>query len=144
MIDTGATTSLISRFVLDGISHPSIEHINTIATLEDGHTKIPVGDTVELPIDINGVITNMTMLIVKPLSMSLILGIDWCQLNNVNVNMENKYFEINHPKHGSTTILFLNDKASDVCISELIVLLPFHEHVVQVHTPIPSANVACL
>lgn len=143
MVDTGATTSIVSRSVLDRIPHPPIQPMDTTATLGDGRTKISVHGIVKLPVGIDGTVTDLTVLIVESLGASLILGMDWCNQNNVNINMETKQVIINHPKHGPATASFVTDKPADVYLAEPIVLMPFHEHIVKVRTPIEAADVAC-
>ncbi|CAM2714040.1 unnamed protein product [Rotaria socialis] len=118
MLDTGATTSLISQTELDLITHPPIQQIQTTAVLGDGKTKIIVSGAVELTITINDIATIITALIVDSLGANLILGMDWCKSNNVNVNI------------GSV----------DVRLAECITLLPHHEHIVKMYVPISSAN----
>ena len=143
MVDTGATTSIVSRSVLDRIPHSPIQPMDTTTTLGDGRTKISVHGIVELPVGIDGIVTDLTVIIVESLGASLILGMDWCNQINANVNMETKQVIISHPKHGTATAPFVNDKPADVYLAEPIVLMPFHEHVVKVRTPIEAADVAC-
>ena len=50
MIDTGATTSLISKSELDNIRHSPVKLIKTLATLGDGQTQIPINGIVELSV----------------------------------------------------------------------------------------------
>ncbi|CAF2908943.1 unnamed protein product [Rotaria sp. Silwood2] len=140
MLDTGATTSLISQSELDHIRHPPIQQIQTTAVLGDGQTKITVNGAVELTITINDITTTITALVVHSLGAKLILGMDWCKLNNVNVNIGKKQVEINHPKYGITTTPFLDLGSVDVHLAECIILLPHHEHIVKMYVPISSAN----
>ncbi|CAM4920445.1 unnamed protein product [Rotaria socialis] len=140
MLDTGATTSLISQTELDLITHPPIQQIQTTAVLGDGKTKIIVSGAVELTITINDIATIITALIVDSLGANLILGMDWCKSNNVNVNIGKKQVEINHPKYGITITPFLNSGSADVRLAECITLLPHHEHIVKIYVPISSAN----
>ncbi|CAF4629407.1 unnamed protein product, partial [Rotaria socialis] len=140
MLDTGATTSIISQTELDLITHPPIQQIQTTAVLGDGKTKIIVSGAVELTITINDIATIITALIVDSLGANLILGMDWCKSNNVNVNIGKKQVEINHPKYGITITPFLNSGSADVRLAECITLLPHHEHIVKIYVPISSAN----
>lgn len=142
MLDTGATVSLISHAELDKMVHLPIQPIQTTATLGDGKTQIIIDGTVELKITINDITTIIKALIVKSLGASLILGNDWCKLNNVNVNFGRKQVEIHHTQYGTTTTPFLNDGSVDVRLAECVSLLPHHEHVVKMNVPISSANMA--
>ncbi|CAF1515354.1 unnamed protein product, partial [Adineta steineri] len=67
MLDTGATTSLISQSELDHIRHPPIQQIQTTAVLGDGQTKITVNGAVELTITIHDITTTITALVVHSL-----------------------------------------------------------------------------
>ncbi|CAF4974115.1 unnamed protein product, partial [Rotaria sp. Silwood1] len=107
MLDTGATTSLISQSELNHIPHITIQPIQTMATLGDGQTKIMVNSVVKLNVTINHITTIITALVVESLAANLILGMDWCNSNYVNVNIGKKQVEINHPQHGTTTTPFL-------------------------------------
>ncbi|CAM4747325.1 unnamed protein product [Rotaria magnacalcarata] len=140
MLDTGATTSLISQTEFDLITHPPIQQIPTTALLGDGQIKIIVNGAVELTITINDITTTITALIVDSLGANLILGMDWCKSNSVNVNIGKKQVEINHPKYGITATPFLDSGSVDVRLTECITLLPHHEHIVKMYVPISSAN----
>jgi predicted aspartyl protease len=76
MLDTGATTSLISQSELDQISHAPIQSIQLTATLGDGQSKITINGMVELSIIINDVTTAIKAFIVESLGAKLILGMD--------------------------------------------------------------------
>ncbi|CAF4367307.1 unnamed protein product, partial [Didymodactylos carnosus] len=142
MVDTGATTSFISQAELDNIMHPPIQPIQTTATLGDGRTNIMVNGTVELSVTINDITTVITALIVASLGAKLVLGTDWCNSNNVNVNIGKNQVEINHPQYGTTTTPFLDVGSVDVRLAECVVLLPHHEHIVKMQVPISSATLA--
>ena len=142
MLDTGATTSLISQSKLNHITHPPIQPIQTTATLGDGQTQIIVNGAVELNVTINDITTVITALIVDSLGANLILGMDWCKSNNVNVNIGKKQVEINHPQYGTTTTPFLDFGSVDVRLAECISLLPHQEHIVKMQVPISSATLA--
>ncbi len=139
MLDTGATTSLISQSTLDHIPHAPPQSIQTSATLGDGKTKIMVNGVVKLSVTINDVTTVISVLIVDSLGAKFILGLDWCKLNKLNVNIGKKQIEINHPEHGITTTPFIEAGSVDVCLAECTELLPHHEHIVKMQVPISSA-----
>ncbi|CAF4566599.1 unnamed protein product, partial [Didymodactylos carnosus] len=126
----------------DNIMHPPIQPIQTTATLGDGRTNIMVNGTVELSVTINDITTVITALIVASLGAKLVLGTDWCNSNNVNVNIGKNQVEINHPQYGTTTTPFLDVGSVDVRLAECIVLLPHHEHIVKMQVPISSATLA--
>ena len=107
-----------------------------------GQTKIIVNAAVELSVTINDITTVITALIVNSLGANLILGMDWCKLNNVRVNIGQNQVEINHPQYGITTTLFLNLGAVDARLAECVVLLPHHEHIVKMLVPISFATLA--
>ncbi len=90
MLDTGATTSLISQSTLDHIPHAPPQSIQTSATLGDGKTKIMVNGVVKLSVTINNITTVISVLIVDSLGAKFILGLDWCKLNKLNVNIGKK------------------------------------------------------
>jgi hypothetical protein len=140
MIDTGATVSLITQSELNHITHCPIQPTVTTATLGDGQTKIMANGTVELCVAINDISTFITALVVDSLGANLILGMDWCQSNNVNVQIGQRQVEINHQQHGTTTTPFLEDGSVDVRLAECVALLPHHEHIIKVQTPISSAK----
>ncbi|CAF1573858.1 unnamed protein product, partial [Adineta steineri] len=142
MVDTGATTSLISRSELNTIPHSSIQPTDTTATLGDGRTQISINGLVELAITINNITTCIKALIVESLGANIILGMDWCKLNNVKVNIHQNQIEITHPQYGNTTTPFINDGSVDACLDERVALLPYHEHIVKMQTPISSAMLA--
>ncbi|CAF4820569.1 unnamed protein product, partial [Rotaria sp. Silwood2] len=87
MLDTGATTSLISQSELNHIPHITIQPIQTTAILGDGQTKIMVNSVVKLNVTINHITTIITALVAESLGANLILGMDWCNSNYVNVNI---------------------------------------------------------
>jgi predicted aspartyl protease len=140
MLDTGATTSLISQTELNQLEHSPIQTIQTTATLGDGQTKIMVNGSVELNVTINNITTVITVLIVESLGANLILGMDWCKLNNVTVNFGQNQVEINHPEHGTTITPFLDDDSVDVRLAESVTLLPHHEHIVRMHVSVSAAT----
>ena len=140
MVDTGATISLIAQSELEKIVHSPIQPTTATATLGDGHTNITVNGTVELCVDINNFSTFITAFVVDSLGANLILGMDWCQSNKVNVQIGQRQVEINHRELGTTTTPFINDGSVDVRLSECVALMPHHEHMVKVYTPISSAK----
>ena len=142
MVDTGATSSLISQSTLDNIAHPPIQSMRTTATLGDGQTKIMVNGTVKLNVTINHINTTIEPLIVDFLGANLILGMDWCKDNNVNVNIGENQVEINHPQHGTTTTPFLEGGSIDAYLTESFELLPHQEQVVKLHASISNATLA--
>lgn len=141
MIDTGATTSLICQTALDRIPNAQNKPTEKIATLGDGKTRILVKGTTELDITTNNIHTTMSFLVVEALGAEIILGLDWCKLNNVNVNVGQQQIEINHAEYGTVTIPFLQNGSIDVCIAEDVELFPHHEHVVKMQVPISNAMI---
>ncbi|CAF1523812.1 unnamed protein product [Adineta ricciae] len=142
MVDTGATTSLISRSELDTIPHSSIVPTETVATLGDGRTQILINGVVELAITINNITTCIKALIVESLGANIILGMDWCKLNNAKVDIHQNQIEINHPEQGNTTTPFVTNGSVDACLAESVALLPYHEHVVRMRAPMSSVMLA--
>lgn len=142
MLDTGATTSLISQSQLDHIPHPKVNPIQTTATLGDGQTKILIKGVVELGITINDITTMITALIVDSLGANLILGMDWCKANNVTVNIGESQVEINHPQEGTTTTPFIEGGSVDVRLADCLNLFPNHEHIAKMQVPISTAMLA--
>ncbi|CAF2612253.1 unnamed protein product [Rotaria sp. Silwood2] len=112
----------------------------TISTLVNGQTKIMVNSVVKLNVTINHITTIITALVAESLGANLILGMDWCNSNYVNVNIGKKQVEINHPQHGTTTTPFLEVGSVEVKLAECITLLPYHEHIVKTHVPISSVT----
>jgi predicted aspartyl protease len=142
MVDTGATTSLIVQSELQHIKHPPIQPVQMSATIGDGKSQIMVNGTVELRVHVNDITTTIAALIVQALGANLILGMDWCKLNNVNVNVGKNRIEVNHPQYGTTTIPFLDSGSVDVQLAESITLLPHHEHIGKIGAPILSDMIA--
>lgn len=142
MVDTGATSSLISQSTLDNIAHPPIQSMRSTATLGDGKTKIMVNGTVKLNVAINHINTVIEPLVVEVLGANLILGMDWCKDNHVNVNIGENKVEINHPQHGTTITPFLEGGSIDAYLAGSIELLPHQEQVVKLHAPISNAILA--
>jgi len=140
MLDTGATITLISQSVLNTIQHAPITPTVTTATLGDGRTKLMITGKVQLHVTINDVPTDVTAFVVDSLGANLILSMDWCQSNNVNMQIGQRQVEIVCPPYAPTTTPFLNDGSVDIHLSECVALLPHNEHIVKVHTPISSAK----
>jgi hypothetical protein len=72
-----------------------------------------VNGTVKLNVAINHINTVIEPLVVEVLGASLILGMDWCKDNHVNVNIGENKVEINHPQHGTTITPFLEGVSID-------------------------------
>ena len=141
MIDTDATTSFISQSALKRI--PNIRYISTrtVATLGDGKTRILVNGTVELDITTNIIKTPILFLVVEALGTEIILGLDWCNLNNVNVNVGQRQLEMTNTECKMISIPFLENGSIDACVAEDVELIPHHEHIVKMQAPISNAMI---
>ena len=142
LLDTGATTSLISSSILKNIRHSRVHLAETSAILGDGNTTIRVVGTVALCITVNNITTILNTLIVETLGAPLILGMDWCKENKVTVNMEQRQVNMEHPVFGSAVAAFVEGDAVETRLAKNVELLPFHEHIVKMIVPFSSAEVA--
>lgn len=142
LLDTGATTSLISSSTLDFLRPSRVHPIETSATLGDENTTIKVTGNVALCITVKTITTIINALVVETLGAPLILGMDWCTQNKVALNMDQRQVNINHPVFGFTTIDIVQGGPVDAKLADNVELLPYHEHIVQLIVPFSSAEIA--
>ncbi|CAF1310430.1 unnamed protein product [Adineta ricciae] len=141
MIDTGATTSLISQAALNRIPNTESKPSRAVATLGDGKTRILVNGIVELDIMVKNINTIIPLLVVEALGAEVILGLDWCTLNNVNVNVGQRQVEMNVRQSEMVSVPFLENGSIDACVATDVELLPHHEHMVKMQVPISNAMI---
>ena len=142
VLDTGATTSLISKSMLDSVNHSRVHLNETSVTLGDGSTTINGIGTVALCISVKHITSIINALIIEKLGAPIILGMDWCVANNATVNIEQKQINIEHRVFGSAVTPFVDSKGVEARLVENIELLPYHEHVVMMAVPVSSVDTA--
>ena len=76
LLDTGATTSLISSSMVNQVKHSKIHSTKAHATLGDGSTMIEIIGVTTLCITVKQVTTILHTLVVESLGAPLILGMD--------------------------------------------------------------------
>lgn len=95
LLDTGANMSIIGArgiSILDKFHVPLLPFSSSLAvTVADGSPK-PISGKVNLPIVIDGVKKNVQFLVVPDITISFILGINFCQTFNISLNFKNSSF----------------------------------------------------
>lgn len=140
MVDTGATHTLITNSLLKTLSHVPIKKAyNTNAILGDASTKISIHGIVHLCVYINHIPTYVSAFVVDSLGVDFILGMDWCRTYDVALRIRQQELIIRHPRYGKTTIHFQDTVSVPIRLAQSIQLAPYHEHIVQLTTPLSSA-----
>ena len=144
MVDTGATHTLITRSLLLTLPHPPVQSTTvTAAFLGDASTTIAIRGVVRLCIYINRIPTFVSVYVVDSLNIDLILGMDWCSQNNVQLHVGEKTLRLQHSRFGCTQVPFLDSIDIPARLAQSITLLPHHEHIIRLYTPISSADSVC-
>jgi hypothetical protein len=111
------------------------------ATLRDGQSKIMIVGMVELNIIINNITIITRAFVAESLGAKLILGMDCCKSNNVNVNVKERQVEINHSQHGYTKTPFIENGSIDFVLAKSVILLTNNEHAVRRQVPLSNTSI---
>ena len=143
MVDTGATATFIKAAVLNNIKHTQIIPTRKKATLADGHSALAILGQVHLLVKINHVPTYVTGLVAENLATDMILGMDWCSMNNVEIHARKKEVVVCHNRVGKTVARFNEEASVIVELADKICLQPYEERVVRINVPLSSAQLVC-
>ena len=143
MVDTGATATFIKSAVLYNIKHRHITPTQTRTTLADGHSNLVILGRVYLLVKINHVPAYVRAFVAENLTADMILGMDWCSKNNVEIYARRKEVVVWHHKLGKTTAQFNEQASVDVELADKMCLKPYEERVVRVNVPLSSAQLVC-
>lgn len=143
MVDTGATATFIKAAVLHNIKHTHIIPTRTKATLADGHSALVILGLVNLLVKINHVPTYVRALVAENLATDMILGMDWCSKNSVEIRPRRKEVVVYHKRVGKTTARFNEEASVIVELADKMCLQPYEERVVRVTLPLSSAQLVC-
>jgi len=143
MVDTGATATFIKATVLHNIQHRNITPTQTRTTLADGHSTLVIIGRVCLLVKINHVPTYIKAFVAENLTADMILGMDWCSKNNVEIYARQKEVVVWHPRFGKTTAHFNEQASVDVELADRLCLQPYEEKVVRVNMALSSAKLVC-
>ena len=140
MVDTGATHTLITRSFLGTLPRLPICHSSTPAAfLCDASSTIVIHGVVRLCIYVNHAPTFVMAHIVDSLHTDVILGMDWCTRYDVRLCVRDQSVQLHHPSHGFIVVPFLQDSTVPTRLAQSITLLPYHEHIVRLRSPLSSA-----
>jgi len=143
MVDTGATATFIKAAALYNIKHRHITPTKTRTTLADGHSALVILGRVCLLVKINHLPTYVTAFVAENLTVDIILGMDWCAKNNVEIHTRQKEVIVWHNRLGKTTARFNGQASVDVELADKLCLQPYEEKVVRVNVPLSSAQIVC-
>ena len=133
MIDTGATHILVTQSFLRTL--PSVDIAPTSITsafLGDASSTIAILGVAHLRINIKHVPTFTLAHVVETLHTDLILGMDWCNANDVRLCVRDQTLQLRHGSHGIVTV--------PARLAQSITLLPHQEHLVSLYAPLSSAS----
>ena len=105
MIDTGATHILVTQSFLRTL--PSVDIAPTSITsafLGDASSTIAILGVAHLRINIKHVPTFTLAHVVETLHTDLILGMDWCNANDVRLCVRDQTLQLRHGSHGIVTV----------------------------------------
>ena len=117
MFDSGATTSFIRKSVLDQIVHTPMSSISASYFMADGYTRLKIIGKVKLCIQFDHLSTYITMGVVNSLCTDCVLGMDY--INKYDVNLQYKFKQVQiHTDQDNVTIPMIN-KSDNVITSRL-------------------------
>ncbi|CAF1457107.1 unnamed protein product, partial [Didymodactylos carnosus] len=140
MVDTGATTSIITRSTLNTLPHGQIHgHAGNI-TLGDGKTTLRRYGWVDLMVKINGMKTHVRAMIVDALAANFILGMDWLTYYDVHILPGDQQLKLHH-RRWLTIASFDTDTPIDARVDKEYQILPGSECVITLKiTMAPAQN----
>lgn len=141
MIDTGSTISAISSSYFKKINNNELIFPSTTSCRTANNTQLNILGRVILPININGIVIEMTIFIVENLCTELLLGGDFCNAYNVNICYRQKCLLIKI-KHQQMKIKFLpqvqKHPTFNVAATHDINIPPLSSRVIQASTSAPA------
>ena len=109
MVNTGATHTLIALSTLYTLLHSPISPTDTTAAiLGDTGTTITIRRFLCLCIYINRIPIYTFVFVADSLGVDLILGMDWCLVNNVLLPHREQKLLVHHVSYNTNTVRFLH------------------------------------
>lgn len=143
MIDTGSTISAIDAAYLKKLKVNERVHPTAITCRTANNNHMHVNGVITLPITINELDLTVQIFIVDGLCADLLLGGDFCNLYNVNINYGQRYLSIGSD-HQRTTISFsqhLNEQQMfNLKTIEEVTIPPLSAKIIQATTTAPSMS----
>jgi predicted aspartyl protease len=97
LIDTGATTTFVNERILHRMQRPRFIHKNSYSfVLADGVAPFQVLGTCELSIQFNGIATTIQAHIARNLCADMILGMDYINKYNLNIDIKRQNISIEY------------------------------------------------
>ena len=142
MLDSGATKSLISKAALNRIKQLPVNYHQRHYLLADGYTTFEVIGTVKVFIEFNSIKTSIVAAIVNSLCTDCVVGMDYINKYEVNLNTKDRQIQI-HALKTMITVPMENhaDNVKILCRSvKPTSIYPYQERKVQISTQISSGQ----
>jgi hypothetical protein len=141
LIDTGATTTFINEKVLRHMTHPQYIHNNPYSfTLADGIAPFHVLGVVQLSIQFSNSTTTIPAHIASQLCTDMIIGMDYINKYNLNINIIRQTLSIQNNNHTFTMNIDKGCGLSRIPVttSQSILIPAYSKRSTHVSTPISS------
>ena len=140
LVDTGAAISLIHEDTLRSMQFVTVR----TCSLKEVHTAnsgfLSLSGLVSLDISIAGSSTRADVYITRDLVCPMILGRDWIQQHRANVCFSTHRLYIHDGSFSVPLLPICPTQAVLMCLSDSILIPPFHEKLVSGYVPLPSVE----
>lgn len=146
LIDTGATATFINEKIVKHLKSYKVIHTNPHSfVLADGNAPFQILGKIRLSILFDQIPTLVDVYIAKNLCTNIILGMDYINNYNLNLNVQNQTISIDHEHHIATLPLDSDNRTkSTPVISSTAILTSFHSSNRELHKPLSSTQIPSL
>jgi hypothetical protein len=142
MFDSGSSRSFVKKAFLDQISHLPIQSQKQQYLMADGSTTFQVIGLVRVFIEISQVQTSIVVGVVNSLCVDCILGMDY--INKYQVNLNNKRKQVQIHTYHRTIITSMEDPVDDINIicrlNHQISIYPYQEKRIKITLQVSSGQ----
>ena len=142
MFDSGATKSFIKKSLLDQTSHLPIHHHQQQYYLADGNTALKVFGMVEVFIEIDQLQTSIVVGVVESLCADCILGMDYIEKYQVNLDYRQKQVHIHKSDQQVTSSMIRYEENEPLLcrIFDYVSIKPYQERRIKISLPMETGQ----
>ncbi|KAG9303512.1 hypothetical protein G9A89_018408 [Geosiphon pyriformis] len=82
ILDSGSASSIITKQLMDQLSRRVDRTVSARIITADGTTRMPIGKINDFPIEVNGIVTPIKVLVIKATQYQALVGNDWLVKTN--------------------------------------------------------------
>ncbi|KAG9304620.1 hypothetical protein G9A89_020184 [Geosiphon pyriformis] len=122
ILDNSSADSIITRQLIDQLGHRVDRAASAKIIIANGATKMPIGKIDNFPIEVNGIITPIKVLVMEATQYQALVGNDWLSKNNAVLDWTTQELQLSqNDQHMQISVMCGHFKPNNVTTSVLLI-----------------------